>query len=161
MDADQARFRLLDSTTSFLVRAAAAAPPLLLILDDLHWADELSLLLTQFVAAAARGNPILLVGTYRPAEARQAPSVARILDSIARDATVMHLGGFTLAEVRRYLRQTLAAPPTSALVTAVHARTEGNPLFVREIARILHRRRRHAWIDSSRPRRCMQRSAGG
>lgn len=137
LEADQARFRLLDSATSFLARAAAALPPLLLILDDLHWADELSLYLAQFLARSAGRNRFLLLGTYRRVEARQAPTLGRILESMARDATVLSLSGLRLSEVRQYLRDTLATPPTAALVSAVHTRTEGNPLFVVEIARIL------------------------
>ena len=48
-DSEEARFRLFDSVTSFLV-AAARDRPMVLVLDDLHWADEPSLLLLKHVA---------------------------------------------------------------------------------------------------------------
>ena len=46
---EQARFRLFDSITAFL-KSASLKQPLVLVLDDLHWADQPSLLLLQFVA---------------------------------------------------------------------------------------------------------------
>jgi predicted ATPase len=46
---EQARFRLFDSMTTFL-KNAAQSHPIVLILDDLHWCDEPSLLLLQFLA---------------------------------------------------------------------------------------------------------------
>ena len=49
-DPEGARFRLFDSTTSFL-RSVARGQPLVLLLDDLHAADAPSLLLLQFVAS--------------------------------------------------------------------------------------------------------------
>ena len=49
LESEGARFRLFDSMTAFL-KSVAAARPLVLVLDDLHAADEPSLLLLQFVA---------------------------------------------------------------------------------------------------------------
>ena len=40
---------MLDSITAFL-KSASQKQPLVLVLDDLHWADQPSLLLLQFVA---------------------------------------------------------------------------------------------------------------
>ncbi len=48
---DRARLLLLDATTRFL-DALAAERPLVVVLDDLHWADESSLALFDFVARA-------------------------------------------------------------------------------------------------------------
>ena len=46
---EAARFRLFDSIAAFL-KSASVGQPLVLILDDLQWADKLTLLLLQFVA---------------------------------------------------------------------------------------------------------------
>ena len=43
---EQAQFRLFDSITTFL-KTASQSRPLVLVLDDLQWADQLSLLLLQ------------------------------------------------------------------------------------------------------------------
>ena len=49
LEPEQARFRLFDFITTFL-KNAAQRQPLILVLDDLHWADQPSLLLLQFLA---------------------------------------------------------------------------------------------------------------
>jgi hypothetical protein len=67
LDPEQARFRLFDSLTTFLKRASAAQP-LVLILDDLHCADNASLLLLQFLARELQSSGLLVVGTYRDVE---------------------------------------------------------------------------------------------
>ena len=58
-DPQQARFRLFDSLTAFL-RSASRTQPLVLVLDDLHWADEGSLRLLEFVARELAGARLLL-----------------------------------------------------------------------------------------------------
>lgn len=63
---EQARFWLFDAVTTFL-KTAARRQPLVLILDDLHWADQPSLLLLQFITRELGGEHMLLVGTYRDA----------------------------------------------------------------------------------------------
>ena len=58
-DSEEARFRLFDSVTSFLV-AAARDRPMVLVLDDLHWADEPSLLLLKYAAAEIASSGLLI-----------------------------------------------------------------------------------------------------
>ena len=56
LEPEQARFRLFDSIAAFF-KTASQRQPLVLVLDDLHWADQPSLALLQFVARelVARG----------------------------------------------------------------------------------------------------------
>ena len=64
LDPETARFRLFDAASSFLERAAAKRP-IVLVLDDLHAADEPSLLLLQFVARGWATSRVLIVGAFR------------------------------------------------------------------------------------------------
>jgi predicted ATPase len=82
LDMDQARFRLFDVVKGVLTEVSESAP-LVLVLDDLHAADPPALLLLQFLAARIRNARLLIIGTYRGAEARLAPA-ARILDRAIR-----------------------------------------------------------------------------
>src|SRR5262249_17926386 len=52
-DHDQSRFQLFDAVATFLRRVSEHAP-LVLVLDDLHWADEGSMMLLGFVAPEIR-----------------------------------------------------------------------------------------------------------
>jgi predicted ATPase len=73
LEPEQARFRLFDSITTFL-KKAAQSQPLMLVLDDLHWADQPSLLLLEFLARQVAESHLLVVGCYRDIElSRQHP----------------------------------------------------------------------------------------
>ena len=87
----QARFRLFDEVAG-LLRRLAERTPLLIALDDLHAADQSSLLLLRFVARGALHDlPLLLLGTYRDAEARVGDA-GGLLSQIAREGDRVPLG---------------------------------------------------------------------
>ena len=138
LESEGARFRLFDSMTAFL-KSAAARRPLVLVLDDLHAADEPSLLLLQFVARALRESRLLIVGAYRDVDPTLSDPLTTTLAELAREPVTrtLTLAGLGEADVARFIE--LAAPGSSAaeLGPAVHAETEGNPLFVGEIVRLL------------------------
>ncbi|MGH7895600.1 MAG: ATP-binding protein, partial [Candidatus Binatia bacterium] len=133
---EQVRFQLLDGVAQCL-RRAALVRPLVLVLDDLHHADGGSIQLLRFLAAGIRDAAVLLVGTHR--EGGVAAPMHVELARIGEDpfTTVVHLTGFAEAEVREYIVAATGVHPTDALVRAVHAKTEGHPLFVAEVVRLL------------------------
>ena len=137
-ESEGARFRLFDVTSSFLVRVAQARP-LVVVLDDLHAADEPSLLLLQFVARELGDSRLLIVGAYRDIDPTLADPLRTILMELAREPVTqsIELSGLGEADVTRFLE--LAAPGAAAadLAPTVHAETEGNPLFVGETLRLL------------------------
>lgn len=137
-DPEGARFRLFDSTTTFL-RAAARAQPLVLVLDDLHAADAPSLFLLQFVAGDLADAHILIVGAYRDEGPDHPHQLASTLAELGRQQITRHiqLVGLDESEVARFIEWTVAGPAPESLVAAVHTQTEGNPLFVGEVIRLL------------------------
>jgi AAA ATPase domain len=135
LEPDQARFRLFDAVAGLLKRAGEAEP-LLLVLDDLHWADRSSLALLRFVARELRDARLLVLGTYRDVELGRSP-VNQALAALAGRARHLTLGGLGEDDVAELLAQTTGRPPGAELASAVHRRTGGNPLFVREVARLL------------------------
>ena len=138
LESEGARFRLFDSMTAFL-KSAAAPQPLVLVLDDLHAADEPSLLLLQFVARELRESRLLIVGAYRDVDPTLSDPLTTTLTELAREPVTRTLAlvGLGEADVARFIE--LAAPGGSAaeLGPAVHAETDGNPLFVGEIVWLL------------------------
>ena len=137
---EQARFRLFDSITTFL-KNAALSQPLMLVLEDLHWADRSSLLLLEFLARELGSSPLLVVGTYRDVEVSRRHPLAQTLGELIRETRFLRvqLPGLTPQEVAQLLRTTLGVSPSADLVEAIHRRTEGNPLFVSEVIRVLQR----------------------
>jgi AAA ATPase domain len=126
------RFELFDAVNSFL-HAATARAPQVLVLDDLHAADLSSLRLLQFVVRDLRSRALLVIGTYREAEARLAPETARTLAQLAREAHVLPLRRLDRAEVAVYLARATGAPPSEERIDLLHGQTEGNPLFLAEL----------------------------
>ncbi|HYD50035.1 MAG TPA: AAA family ATPase, partial [Terriglobales bacterium] len=133
---EQARFQLFTAVGDVLADAAAEQP-LVLVLDDLHAADLSSLLLLRFLARDLRTQPWLMVGTYRDVEAAAQPAIATLLAEIAREGERLALGGLSRSETAAYIGAATAAQPKDGTVDAVHHITEGNPLFLTEVARLL------------------------
>jgi len=134
---DAARFGLFEAVTG-LFRRAASVQPLLLVLDDLHAADEPSLLLLQFLARDLRGARLLVVGTYRDVETeRSARTGGGAVGELVREGQLLNLRGLDRAAVQALIETLSGVTPSQARVAAVHATTEGNPLFVRETVRLL------------------------
>ena len=135
-ESEAARFYQFEATTRFL-RHAAAAQPLLVVLEDLHAADEASLLLLQFLARQLRGARLLVVGTYRDVDADRQPAVLDAVGQLVREGQLVTLGGLERDEVEGLMEALSGVAPSAADVNAVHETTDGNPLFVREVVRLL------------------------
>jgi hypothetical protein len=119
-----------------VLQAAAARAPQLVVLDDLHAADPSSLLLLHFLVRDLRASPLMVVGTYREAEARLLPEVGKTLAQVAREACVLPLRRLDPREVSDFVTHATGAEPSAERVEAIHRRTEGNPLFLRELLRL-------------------------
>ena len=138
LEPEQARFRLFDSITA-LLKTASQRQPLILVLDDLHWADQPSLLLLQFVARELSGARLLLIGTYRDMELSRQHPLAEALGELTRERLFQRvlLRGLSREDVGRFIEVTSGATAPNSLVQAVYTQTEGNPLFVTEVVRLL------------------------
>jgi len=145
----EARFRLYDAVAA-LLRVAAAEAPLVVTLDDLHWADASSLRLLVFAARELRHSRALLLCTFRPEDA-PAPALVQALAELAREPRHQRLAltGLRRDEVAKLIARTARSEPPSALVDAIFERTEGNPFFVQELARMLEAEGRLAGSESS------------
>lgn len=138
LDPEQARFRLFDSTTNFF-RTSSRNQPIVLFLDDLHWADKPSLLLLEFMARELGGSRLLVVGTYRDVELSRQHPLAETLGELTRERLFQRvlLRGLVKEDIGRFIEVTTNVSPPDQLVESVYTQTEGNPLFVTEVVRLL------------------------
>lgn len=113
----------------------AAEDPLLLILEDIHWADQTTLELLQYLAHRARGMHLLLIATYRSDEVHAAHPLRRLLATLARErsAVDLRLDPLSRDETMELLRGMLGREPDPAFAAAIWRRSEGNPFFVEEL----------------------------
>ena len=137
---------LRDTERSVLFRAicdalgsAESHAPVLLVLDDLHWADEATLLLLRQILRAPVAH-ILVVVTYRDTEVSRGHPLAALLADLRREVGVRRIAlhGLTPDSVERIM--TGGAGPSEAvaqLSTRITEETDGNPFFVTEVVRHL------------------------
>jgi eukaryotic-like serine/threonine-protein kinase len=129
----EARLRLFTCLRDTL-EAFAESDPVLLVLDDLQWADELTLGFLEFAVArrSFEDVPVLVLGTYRVEEVGQA--LRALLES--PHATRLALGRLGEAAVASIVGDMLAlSPPPAALSRFLGRQSEGNPFFVAEYLR--------------------------
>jgi DNA-binding CsgD family transcriptional regulator len=131
------RFQIFDEVAE-LLRTAAAGQGMLIVLDDLHWADVPSMRLLQVLAAEVAGWRLLVLGLYRRSEIYPRAELARALGIVLRERATsrLTLHGLTPGEVELLAARVLGHAAGHALVRAVAARAEGNPLFVVELVRL-------------------------
>lgn len=134
----QARFRLFDELTAVL-KALSCKQPIVVALDDLHWADTSSLQLLQFVAREIGDAALLLIGTYRDIDLGPEHPFASTLGVLARVELSLRLRlvGLSEDEVAQVIALAAGRQPPPTLAAAVWKKSDGNPFFVTEIARLL------------------------
>ncbi len=138
MPPEQARRYLLNSLRDFFDRTSRRRP-LVLLLDDLHWADESSLLLLQHTAERLADMPALIIGTYRDVELDVGRPLAMSLDWLLRHRLAHRVALHRLGEdgIRDMLTGLAGQDPPDPLVKVIYSETEGNPFFVEEVFRHL------------------------
>lgn len=135
---DTDRAVLFRAVCEVLVQAEAHAP-VLLVLDDLHWADEATLLLLRQVLRSPVAR-LLVVVTYRDTEIARGHPLAALLADLRREPDVHRLAlrGLAAESVRLLLRDEGDIDDAlDSLTVRITEETEGNPFFVNEVVRHL------------------------
>ncbi|MEO5590607.1 MAG: protein kinase, partial [Gemmatimonadaceae bacterium] len=144
--------RLKRELAGFVDRVSERVP-LILFIEDIHWADSATVDVLAYVITRLGLARLMIIVTYRPSELRlaQHPFLALRLDlqtrGIARD---LPLNFLSLAEVEALM--SLRFPQNvfpRELVRLIHDRTEGNPLFVTDLADDLRAREILRQIDGT------------
>jgi DNA-binding SARP family transcriptional activator len=133
-DHDTARFEVADAIRRALV-GLAKDDTVVLVLEDLHWADTSSLRVLRHVCAHLDASRLLVVCTWRHEPARGV--LAETAEALARrHATRIELDGLTDADARTVLEAVTGTDVDTPLAEAARGRTEGNPFFLIEYARL-------------------------
>ncbi len=129
--ADKVREALFKSVYDFL-DGVQAGKPLLILLDNLHWADEATVLLLRDLAERIGGSHMVVIGTYWDAELDANRPFATALSRMLRRrrAQRIALGRLSDHDVERMVAGLAETPITPVQLIGIQAATEGNPLFV-------------------------------
>jgi tetratricopeptide (TPR) repeat protein len=130
-----ARFTLFESLAA-AVAALCAEGPLVLVLDDLHWADAGSLRALEHVRRALVRRPLLVAAGWRTHELAADDEVAERGLALASRADTVDLSGLSPDAVGAVVAEVVGKQLDAATAQEVARRTAGNPLFVRELARL-------------------------
>jgi DNA-binding SARP family transcriptional activator len=130
-----ARFRAWQAIVDTVLDEARERQ-LLVVLDDLHWADSSTLRVLRLLAERAEEGRLLVVATWRdePPPTGQLAVVAEML--ARRHALRLQLGGLSEDEAREVVGSVAATTPTTREAGALRERTDGNPFFLVEYARL-------------------------
>lgn len=126
----------LGQAVADVLSAVAESQPLAVVLDDLHRTDGLTLELLRLVADRIKDLPVLIIGTYRPSEDRGELEVARAALAV-HTAAHLNLGGLDAAATAALAADCGMTAASGEALRLLRERTGGNPLFVRELARLM------------------------
>jgi DNA-binding NarL/FixJ family response regulator len=131
-----AQGHLFEALLTLLDRLGQAAP-LLLVLEDVHWADRSTRAFLAFLARSLCDERVLAVVSYRPDELHRRhplrPLLAELERGVGGRVSRIVLSPLSREELAEALGGILGAPPDAELVERLHARSEGNPLFMEEL----------------------------
>ena len=132
---DSARFRAWEAIAQTVLEAAREHQ-LLVVLDDLHWADTSTLRVLRLLAESADTGRLMVVATWRH-EPPPSGLLAEVAETLARrHALRLQLSGLSVDEAAEIVTSVVEATPTAAEADALRLRTDGNPFFLVEYARL-------------------------
>ena len=135
---EQQRRFLFNAYREFVERVAKVTP-FVAVFEDLHWADESTLLLLQHLVSAVTSMSALVIGTYRDVELDINRPFARTLESLLREkqATRIPLRRLPQAATETLLATLSGQAPPPSATRILFDHTEGNPFFVESVFRHL------------------------
>jgi DNA-binding SARP family transcriptional activator len=131
--------RIFESVTQLLGRLTETSP-VLAVLEDLHWADEMTARLLVFVGRRLRDRGAVLLVTARPDELADAPALRQALSDLDRDGrlTAVPLPALSRSDTLTLVRS-LARGGDEATIDRLGAQAwtlgEGNPFVTVETVR--------------------------
>ena len=130
--------RLFEAVAQLLERLATPQP-LALVLEDAHWADEMSLRLLSVLSRRVTALSILIVVTAREEEVSDSPVLADVLrlPTVAQVSLQPLSRGETTALVHSLSAGGRAAGATDGLAEQIWSASAGNPFMVVETLRAL------------------------
>jgi tetratricopeptide (TPR) repeat protein/transcriptional regulator with XRE-family HTH domain len=135
--------RVFAAVHAFLRRLAQTGP-VVLCLEDLHAADAASLQLFGYLARQlAHPNqhvPLVMIGSYRDDEVRPGQPLARLLAVLGRERHIemIKLPSLERAAAAALVGAVLGDPASESLSEWLYTSTEGNALFLEQLALALH-----------------------
>jgi len=128
-------------TASEITKMIATDRPVVMHLDDLHWADAQTLDMLTSITRSTADTRVLLIGTFRPEDIADAKHPLRILLKPRNTNTLFHeipLRRLDETGTKNIIASVFENSQfTKGFTKSIHQETEGNPLFVLEVLKLL------------------------
>ena len=113
------------------VRGALSGSPMLLLLEDVHWADEVTLDILRYLGRRLAGLRLMIMATFRSEEVSRDHPLTVVMGDLAGLSGVvrMQLPPLTATGVR----QLLDTAGSALDADAIFQRTGGNPFYLTEV----------------------------
>ncbi|MBN1354846.1 protein kinase [bacterium] len=141
LDPMQDKLRTFDAIKSLLVNAANHRK-ILLVLEDIHWADELSIEFLHYIARSlsagetTRRIPIAILATFRSEDIKTDQALHQIINKIKELNIIksIDLDPLNREQTEQLIRLLLGTEePDPELLERVYSGSGGNPFFIEEI----------------------------
>lgn len=118
-----------------LIDDVARAATAVLIIEDLHWADQSTRDLIDFIVPNLRSQRLLMVASYRPDHVGRHHDLRPVVAELARHphVTTLDVPPFSRHQVQAKLGHLLAEAPPDETIDRVLERTGGNAYFIEEL----------------------------
>lgn len=128
------RFEVCAAFAKLLCRLSSEQP-LLLIIEDVHWADDGSLLMLETIARAARDHALALVASYRPEAVAEGKALSQLIarTSGREGVTTVQLPSLAPGDLRALLAAVRYPGSGAGSAQVLHELTSGNALLVHEL----------------------------
>ncbi|MGV9671146.1 BTAD domain-containing putative transcriptional regulator [Gordonia sp. NPDC003504] len=146
VDADTARFAVYEHVQTML--ESMAPQSLTVIVDDVHWADAMTLRLLAYLTTVMHTAPLRVIATARDGEGGDDTERLRTAFSRA-GGTLIAVPQLARAEVAELVRVVADETLGPTDIETLTRRTGGNPLFVSEFARLPPAERRREMVPAA------------
>ena len=129
--------KLLVKNVRTLFERIAARQPVVVVLEDLHWADQSSLLLAEALLRSVSDHRMLFLHAFRPAFSEPLQRLMHLVKERYADRyREIRLERLTAKECDALVRNLLALDDFPyATLGALLRKAEGNPFFIEEVVR--------------------------
>ncbi len=119
--------------------------PLTIFLDDLHWADDATLALLEYLLTSGGRQSLFLIGTYRfdgSEGAHLLISMVKRLGTYGELFETLSVSPLNLDDTRLLIKETLGCRDDKAesFAQLVQQKTHGNPFFLIQFLKILYQK---------------------
>jgi serine/threonine protein kinase/tetratricopeptide (TPR) repeat protein len=130
------KLRTFEALSELIRYGAVNLGELVILLEDLHWADELSIQFLEYVGRNLDNRNILICGTCRTEELKDNVSFKKMVNTLQHDGRLVQikLNSLNVKDLNSFLDSTLT-PSSNSLKLSKYLmkKSGGNPFFAEEI----------------------------